>query len=231
MEIQGLQKTSLIDFPGEISAIFFLSKCNFRCPFCYNIELVENNKNLQSMNKKEIETFLDERKNFLDGIVITGGEPTLSEDLEDLIDLIRSKGFKVKLDTNGTNPEKLKKIIDSGKVDYIAMDIKASKENYDKAAGIKVNIKNIEKSVEILMNNSVPYEFRTTCVPGLMDDEEMEKLTKWIKGARKFAVQKFIAVDTCLNPEYRTKGSFSSKDMERLAEIARKNIKEVEIRE
>jgi pyruvate formate lyase activating enzyme len=203
IKIGGLQKTTLIDYPGQVAATVFLIGCNFRCPFCYSAELVlpEKIKLQPRISEKEFFDFLKERKGLLQGIVICGGEPTINEDLPDFIKKIKKLDFLVKLDTNGSNPEMLKRLIEEKLIDYVAMDIKATKEKYEKASGIKVNINNIEKSVKILKEDKIDYEFRMTVVPTLHSKEDIIKIARWIGPAKKFCLQNFWAEKT-LNPEF-----------------------------
>lgn len=193
IEIGGIQKSTLIDYPGRLAAIVFLVGCNFRCPFCYSSELVLPEK-IKEHPKTSLDTFLDfleERKELLDGIVICGGEPTIHNDLPSFLKKIKKFGYSLKLDTNGSNPKMLKSLIEEGLIDYVAMDVKSSKENYQKAAGVKVNIKNIEESVDILKEGKIDFEFRTTVVPGITDKEDVLKIAKWISPAKKYYLQNF----------------------------------------
>lgn len=193
IEIGGIQKSTLIDYPGRLAAIVFLVGCNFRCPFCYSSELVLPEK-IKEHPKTSIDAFLDfleKRKELLDGIVICGGEPTIHDDLPSFLEKIREFGYSLKLDTNGSNPKMLKSLIEDGLIDYVAMDVKSSKENYQKAAGVKINIKNIEESVDILKESKIDFEFRTTVVPGITDKEDVLKIAKWISPAKKYYLQNF----------------------------------------
>jgi pyruvate formate lyase activating enzyme len=193
IEIGGIQKSTLIDYPGRISAIVFLVGCNFRCPFCYSSELVLPEK-IKNHPKTKIETFLnflEERKDLLEGIVVCGGEPTIHKDLPDFLKKIKSFGYSLKLDTNGSNPEMLENLIKENLIDYVAMDVKAPKEKYDKAAGVKVDIKKIENSVDILKEGKIDFEFRTTVVPGILEKEDVFKIAQWISPAKKYYLQNF----------------------------------------
>lgn len=203
MEIGGLEKTTLIDYPGRLAATIFLIGCNFRCPFCYSAELVlpEKIKEQPRISEKELFDFLKERQGLLEGVVICGGEPTIHKNLPDFIKKIKDLGYLVKLDTNGSNPEILKKLIDEKLIDYVAIDIKAPKEKYELAAGVKVNISNIEKSVNILKKEKVDYEFRMTIVPTLHAKEDIIEIAKWIGPVRRFYLQNFRPEKT-LNPEF-----------------------------
>lgn len=189
MKIGGLQKTSLQDFPEEVSSIIWTVGCNFSCPFCYNKDLVKGN--VSEIPEEEIFAFLDKRKKLIDGIVITGGEPFLQKDLKDFLKKVKKLGYKIKIDTNGTYPDKLKELIDEKLVDYIAMDIKAPKKKYNSLSGKKVDIKKIEKSIDLIKKSGVDYEFRTTYVPGLLTKEDIKDIAKWLKSSKKFFIQQF----------------------------------------
>ena len=203
MKIGGLQKLTLIDFPGRLAATVFLCGCNFRCPFCYSSELVlpEKIKKQPKISEKELFEFLKNRKKLIDGVVLCGGEPTTSSDLVPLIKKIKKMGFFVKLDTNGSEPALLKKLIDRKLVDYVAMDIKGPKEKYSKIAGTKVNIKKIQKSIDILKEGKVDYEFRSTIVPTLHKKEDVIEIAKWIRGAKKYFLQNFRPEKT-IDPKF-----------------------------
>jgi pyruvate formate lyase activating enzyme len=203
IEIGGLQKTTLIDYPGRISCTVFLIGCDFRCPWCYSSELVlpEKIKLQPRISEKEFFNFLKERKGLLEGIVICGGEPTIHKDLPDFIKKIKELGYLIKLDTNGSNPRMLKQLIAEGLVDYVAMDIKAPKEKYDKATGVKVKIRDIEKSIDILKQGKIEYEFRTTVVPTIHLKEDVIEIAKWLSPAKKYFLQNFRPEKT-INPEF-----------------------------
>lgn len=208
MEIGGLEKSTLIDYPGRVAATIFLIGCNFRCPFCYSAELVlpEKIKEQPRISKKDFFNFLKERKGLLEGVVICGGEPTINKDLPDFIKKIKELGYLVKLDTNGSNPEILRELIEGGLrgsslIGYVAMDIKASREKYNTAAGIKVDIRKIRESIDILKKGKVDFEFRTTVIPTIHTKEDIVKIAKWIGPAKKFCLQNFRAEKT-INPEF-----------------------------
>jgi len=189
MKIGGLQKTSLQDYPEEISSIIWTIGCNFSCPFCYNKDLVEGN--IAKIPEEDILSFLKKRKELIDGLVISGGEPLLQKDLKNFCKKVKKLGYKIKIDTNGSYPEKLKKLVDEKLIDYIAMDIKAPKKKYNKLTNVKIDIKKIEKSIEIIKNSKLDYEFRTTVVPSLLMMEDIVEIANWLKGAGKFYIQQF----------------------------------------
>lgn len=198
IKIGGLQKTTLIDFPGRVASTVFLVGCNFRCPFCYSSELVlpEKIKDHPLLSEETFFNFLKERVGLLEGIVVCGGEPTMNKDLPDFLKKIKDMGFLVKLDTNGLNPEMLEKLIKEKLVDYIAMDVKAPKDKYPQVVGVEVDIDKIEKSINILKEGKVDYEFRTTIVPELHTKEDILKIAEWIKPAKRYFLQNFKAEKT-----------------------------------
>lgn len=217
IEIGGLQKTTLIDYPGRIAATIFIIGCNFRCPFCYSRELVlpEKIKSHPRILEKEIFDFLEKRKGLLEGIVICGGEPTIHEDLPDFIQRIKNLGYLVKLDTNGSNPKMLKKLIDEKMIDYVAMDIKGPREKYDLAAGVKVDIKNIEKTINLLKEDKIDYEFRSTILPQIHTKGDIVKMARWIRGAEVFYLQQFRPEKT-IDPEYEKCKPFTKKELKEI---------------
>lgn len=229
VEIKGFMKTSMLDYPEKIASMIFLPGCNFRCPYCHNQELVDDDPRLVPFGIDIILDYLKKKKNWIDGIVISGGEPTLHNDLPELIKKFKNLGFAVKLDTNGTNPEMVKKLIDNRLIDYVAMDIKSSKEKYDKAAGVKVNMKNIEKSIDILRNSDIDYEFRTTVVPGIVTEEDIIKIGKLIKGAKAFYIQQFVPVKT-IDDSYMKINSYLNPVLDKMKELASDYVEKCEIR-
>ncbi|NIO21326.1 MAG: anaerobic ribonucleoside-triphosphate reductase activating protein [Candidatus Aenigmarchaeota archaeon] len=229
MLIGGLQKTSLIDYPDKVSCIVFTVGCNLRCPFCQNADLVIDTKETPIIAEKYFFNFLKSRKGLLDAVVITGGEPLLQKDIEGFIKKIRSMGFLVKLDTNGCFPVRLKKLIDDKLLDYIAMDIKSSPSRYEKACGVKVDIKKIRESVRIIMNSGVSYEFRTTAVPRLQKPRDFIKIGKWLEGARKYVIQKFSNEHT-LDKKFGKESPYTQKEMEDIRKGLSKFFDKCEVR-
>ncbi len=229
ISIKGVQKTSLIDYPKKICSVIFMSRCNFRCPYCHNPELVFNEVK-KDIDPKEILEFLEKKKKWIDGVCITGGEPTLHKGLADFIREIKKKGFSVKLDTNGALPSVIEKLLKEKLIDYIAMDIKAPLDKYEKAAGAKVDMKAIQKSISIIMDSDVDYEFRTTVVPELFDEKDAESIGKWLKGAKKFCIQQFRNIDRTLDSKFQDTGTYSTKRLKDFKKILSPYIKKVEVR-
>ena len=203
MTIGGLQKTTLIDYPGKIAATVFFAGCNFRCPWCYSKELVlpAEIKKQPKISEKEFFGFLEKRKEMLEGVVLCGGEPTNNKDLPEFIKKIKELGYAVKLDTNGSNPKMLKKLIDNNLIDYVAMDVKLPKERYPEIFRGKIEIKDIEESVKILKENKIDYEFRTTIVPTILEKEDVIKIAEWISPAKKYYLQNFRPEKT-IDPKF-----------------------------
>ena len=228
VEIKGLQKMSLIDYPGKISCVVFLPGCNFRCPFCQNPDLVVPEK-LKTIPESEFFGFLEKRKNWLDGAILTGGEPTLQPDLPDFIRKIKELGYQVALETNGSNPGMLGQLIKEGLLDFLAMDVKSAPERYKDVVGVEVDIEKIKKSTELVKNSGIEYQFRTTFVPGLVGKVDAEKIGQWLEGAESYAVQNFRP-KTCLDKTFESLSPYSKEELEDIARIARRFFKKVEVR-
>ena len=210
MKICGLQKTTLLDFPGHVAATVFLGGCNFRCPFCHNSELLGSDAE-PLFTEDEILGFLNKRRGILEGVCITGGEPTLTPELEPFIKKIRAMGYLVKLDTNGYQPKILKKLVSLEILDYVAMDIKAGRENYQDAAGVNItDMERIEESVSFLLSGNITYEFRTTAVKGIHEADDFRDIGKWLKGDSPYYLQNFVDSDQVLCPGYK---SFSIEEL------------------
>ncbi len=196
MEIHGLQKMTLLDFPGRVACTVFLGGCDFRCPFCHNFELVEN-PGPGIMTEEEFFSFLKKRRGLLDGVAVTGGEPCLRRDLPDFLSRIRDAGFPVKLDTNGAHPDVLRRVLEAGLAQYVAMDIKNSPEKYARTAGLpEMDLAPIRESVSLLMAGNTDYEFRTTVVAELHDAGDFEQIGRWIAGAKRYFLQAFTDRDS-----------------------------------
>ncbi|MEM2088362.1 MAG: anaerobic ribonucleoside-triphosphate reductase activating protein [Thermoproteota archaeon] len=212
--IKGIQKLSLIDYPGKVACTLFTFGCNFRCPYCHNPELVIDDGS-PSIPEEDVLRFLDERKCFLDGVCITGGEPTLHNDLPSFVKRVKSLGYSVKLDTNGTNPEMIRRLVGEKLVDYIAMDVKAPLEKYESVVKVKVDTDKIAESVEIVKAFS-EHEFRTTVVPELLMREDITAIAIWLKGARRFFIQQFKPTKT-LDKTFLEKQAYLADELEKIS--------------
>jgi len=201
MIIGGFQKTSLIDYPKKISAIVWTIGCNFRCPFCYNKEIVMGS--VKTFSEEEIVSYLKKRKNMLEGLVITGGEPLIQDDILDFCQKIKELGYLIKIDTNGMFPKKLKELIDRNLVDYIAMDVKAPLEKYEKMTGVRIDKEKIKHSIEIIKTSNIDYEFRTTFVPKLLEKKDIVDIAKLLNGAKKFFLQQFKSMEKMISDEFK----------------------------
>lgn len=193
MDIQGLQKLTLLDYPGKTACTIFLGGCNFRCPYCHNADLVLRPDQGEQISEDTLFAFLKKRQGLLDGVCITGGEPLLRRDLAPFLSSIRSLGFSIKLDTNGSFPSRLKELVHLGLVDYVAMDIKNSPENYKHTIGCpEVNLRFVEESVRFLLSDAVDYEFRTTMVKEFHQESDFLSIGEWIRGAKGYFLQGFV---------------------------------------
>lgn len=234
MHIAGFEKFTLLDYPGKMVAVVFTPGCVFRCPYCHNPELIEprdvESKELFLKNREEeFFAFLEKRKGKLDGVCITGGEPTLHKDLLPFIARVKEMGFLVKLDTNGLFPNIVETILASGLVDYWAMDIKHTKEKYALATGKAISIDSIKKSAELLVERAKDYEFRTTVVPGIHTEEDFEAIGQWISGARVYYIQAFRE-GKMLDPTLIDRARATTIDLEKVKTIMEKYVERVEIR-
>lgn len=193
MRIQGFQKLTLLDYPGKVACILFTEGCNFRCPFCHNAALVSHVDPSARLSVEEILSQLEKRKGILDGVCITGGEPLLQRGLEEFLSAVKQMGLSVKLDTNGTFPERLRALVEAGVVDYVAMDVKNCREKYARTAGVQtLALDAIEESVAFLLEGRVPFEFRTTVTEELHTPEDIGAIAEWIKGAPAYYIQNFV---------------------------------------
>lgn len=226
MKIFGLEKLSMVDFEGHLCATVFTGGCNFRCPFCQNSDLV-NITNLSQVSEEEFFTFLQKRRGVLDSVCVSGGEPTLQPDLEEFLRKIKTLGYLVKLDTNGTKPELLKDLIEKSLVDYVAMDIKNSPSAYAKTAGTSEHLTEIKTSVELLKTNIVPYEFRTTLVGGHHTEKEIQEIATWLKGSEKLFLQHFVDGGTCIESGLK---EVPKAEALKFKHILEKSIKAVSLR-
>lgn len=227
MYFSGIDKFSLVDFDEKISCTLFLHDCNFRCPFCHNSALVTKEAGIK-IPEEDILTYLKSRRGVIDAVVITGGEPTLHKELPEFIRNVKEMGYLVKLDTNGTNPDMLIDLVNSNLLDYVAVDIKNSKEKYPLTIGLKAfDLSKVIKTVDFLLENHVDYEFRTTLIEEFHTKEEMVQIGKWIKGAKHYRLQRFIDNENCIKHglhEVKKEDALSFKD------ILLKYINDVELR-
>lgn len=227
MNIKGLQKTTLLDYPGKVACTIFTSGCNFRCPFCHNASLVTKTDGTPSISEEEILSFLKKRQGILDGVCITGGEPLLQHDIIPFLEKIHSMGYLIKLDTNGTFPEKIKEIVDMRLVDFIAMDIKNSRCKYALTTGLAHTSENVFKSIELIMTCGIPYEFRTTVVRELHTKEDIIEMAEMIAGAEKYALQCFKDSGDLICPDH---SAHSEDTMREMLELIKPFVKKAELR-
>ena len=230
MLIKGLQKLSLIEYPSKLSAVVWVGNCNFRCPFCYNKDIVLNYNKMKTIPEKKIIDFMSTRKGLLDAIAITGGEPTLQKDLPEFAKKIKDMGFLFMVETNGSNSKMIKGLIDKKLVDYIAMDIKASLNKYENVAGEKVNKKNIQKSIDIIRNSGVDYEFRTTVIPKLFKKEDAVAIGKWLKGSKNYYLQQFVPENNVDKTFERVK-PYPHEKLKEFAKTMKPYFKSIRVRE
>jgi pyruvate formate lyase activating enzyme len=230
MKIYGFQKTTLLDYPEHVAATLFTGGCNFRCPFCQNGGLVRDFADSACVPEEEVFAHLKKRQGILDGVCITGGEPTLQPDLEDFLRRVRDLGYQIKLDSNGYRPEVLRRLLEQGLLDYVAMDIKASRDNYARVAGLQenFNIERIEESIALLQNSGIPYEFRTTAVKGLHTVAEFAEIGRWLAGSRAYFIQSYRDGAEVLDGAGLE--SFSDAELMEMARLARNSIDRVELR-
>ena len=228
MKIMGLQKSTLLDYPGKVACTVFTGGCNFFCPFCHNAELISPRKEEPGLLEKDLLAFLRKRRGILDGVCISGGEPLLHTGLSGLIREMKELGYLVTLDTNGSFPERLKRLVGEGLLDYVAMDIKNSKKKYAATAGVEAfQIEPVEESARFLMEGNVPFEFRTTVVRELHSGEDIEEIGEWISGDEPYFLQSFEPSDHV--PDLRL-SAYGKEEMETLADILREKVPNVELR-
>lgn len=227
MQIHGLNKTTLLDYPGRVASTIFTGACNFRCPFCQNSDLVLDSSCQPTLPEEEIFSHLAKRKGIITGVCITGGEPTLQKDLSDYIKRIKDMGLCVKLDTNGYQPKVLECLLRDELLDYVAMDIKSSLKRYPEAAGIELDTNVITTSVDIIMNSGIEYEFRTTVVKELHDEEVFNDIADMINGASKYFLQGFVDSERVLK---KGLSACSLDEMNKFVKILEKKVEFVNIR-
>jgi len=210
MRFGGFIKNSLIDYPGKISSVIFFKGCNYRCPFCHNKELVYGPSHISSVSgsnsnmvdEADVFSFLEKRKNLIDGVVLSGGEPTLTKSLNRICQVIKDMGFMIKLDTNGSQPNALQNLLYHGLIDYIAMDFKTSPDRYQKYISSKADLDAIKTSIQLIQDSNIDYEFRTTCMKPIVDESSIHKMVPYIEGAKRFILQKFVYSSSVLDPDF-----------------------------
>ena len=228
MNIGGFQKTTLLDYPKEVSAIIWTVGCNFRCPFCYNTDLV--NGTIDLIPESEVIAYLQKRKNLLTGLVISGGEPFLQKDIAVFCQTVKNLGYRIKIDTNGTFPDEMKDLLDKRLVDYIAMDVKAPKDKYETLSGHNVDLKQIQRSIDIIRGSHVDYEFKTTFVPGLLDKEDIVQIGRWLKGSKKYYLQQFKSDTPTLSADLQDTGSYPKEELLAVIEEVKPFFKQCYVR-
>ena len=227
MLIKGFQKLTLLDYPGKTACTVFTGGCNYRCPFCHNAGLVTK-MDTEIIPEGEVFAHLKKRQGILDGVAVSGGEPLLQGDIEEFLAEIKKLGYQIKLDTNGSFPEKLKSIIDKGLCDYVAMDIKNSKERYPETIGIdKFDISLMEKSVDILMSSDVEFEFRTTVTKNFHTIKDIENIGEWVKGVKNFYLQNFVDSGNLIDSNVE---GVSKEEMQEMLVAIKKYVPTAEIR-
>ena len=228
MRICGFNKTTLLDYPGKVASTIFLGSCNFRCPFCQNSIWVTAPGEQPDYSQDELLAFLRKRKGILDGVCISGGEPTLSDDLEEFLRKIKELDYAIKLDTNGSRPEIVKHLAKEGLIDKVAMDIKACPDNYMNLTGIeKPDMDSIFETVDFLLQGTLEYEFRTTVVRELHTQQDFEEIAQWLKGAKEYYLQAYKDSDGVLKPGY---GSYTFEELQSFQKILQRTILSVGIR-
>lgn len=228
MKFAGIQKLTLLDYPEHMACTLFLRGCNLRCPFCHNASLLGGDGSRDEITEDEILDLLEKRKNLLDGVAVTGGEPTLYPELPEFIRKVKQKGFSVKLDTNGTNPDMLFSLISEKLVDYVAMDIKSAPDEYERLTRTKPDMDSIERSKSLLLRGLVPYEFRTTLVKGLHTEASVIGAARWITGADAYYLQKYKDSGEILSPAGLS--AFSDAEMKRFAQLAGQYVSNTQCR-
>ncbi len=227
--IGALQRFTLLDYPGKVACIIFTQGCNFRCPYCYNVELVLPKYFKEPLDVQEVYRFLNSRVGLLEGLVITGGEPTVQGGLEEFIKDVKELGFSVKLDTNGSKPDVIKSLLDKNLLDYVAMDVKAPLEKYPKVVRVEVDVKDIEESIRLIMESGVDYEFRTTVVKELLSPEDLLEIGNLIRSAKKYYIQRFLPTNT-LDPSFAKATTYTDEELERVLERLKEYVELCAIR-
>lgn len=227
MRILGFQKTTLLDYPGKLASLVFTGGCNFRCPYCQNGELVTGEAEAEPICEADILGHLKKRAGIIEGLVISGGEPTLQPGLVEFVEKVKALGIAVKLDTNGTNPDVVETLLNRCLIDYVAMDIKQCPEKYHLAAGTKCDITAVKKTAELLLSASVDYEFRTTFVDELFEDSDFSAIAKWIHGAKRYFIQPYRESEGVIAPEKCT--TPPDERLERVLNLLKKDMPETTV--
>ena len=228
MKLHGLQKLTLLDFPGHTACTVFTGWCNWRCPFCHNASLVLSPEAQPLIDPEEVFSLLEKRRGLLDGVAITGGEPTLQKDLPDFIRHVREMGFAVKLDTNGTDPVMLRQLLEEELLDYVAMDIKAGRQNYAAATGtLRCGLEKVQESAAMLLSGKIDFEFRTTVVRELHSAEDFEDIGVWLRGGERYFLQQFKDSGELIHPGYT---ACKQDEMEAFRQIVAPFIPRTELR-
>lgn len=230
MIIKGFQPLTTLDYPQQLAALVFTAGCNMRCTYCYNKSLVENAPDLPEVPPQDILQFLQRRKGLLDGVVISGGEPTMHADLPDFIKKIKQLGFKVKLDTNGTNPKMVQDLLNEKLIDYIAMDVKQVPAKYEAVTKLRVNMDKVEQTVAIIKSSDIDYEFRTTAAPSFISKQELLEIGKWLQGSKKYCLQQFKAVDSMNDMRLITAKTYEKEELDAIKEELAPYFREIEVR-
>ncbi len=226
MNIQGYQKLTLLDFPGRTACTVFTGGCNLRCPFCHNAGLVRNPLE-QANATQEVLTYLRQRQGILDGVCVTGGEPLLQPDLTDFLQQVKKLGYAIKLDTNGSLPQRLAAVLDTGLIDYVAMDVKNSPAGYSLAVGGEADPAVYDHSIRLLRDSGIPHEFRTTAVKGIHAPADFTAIGQWLAGAERYFIQRFVDSGQLLGEGY---AAFSDEEMEALLDIVKVTIPTAQLR-
>lgn len=227
MRILGLQKLTLLDYPGHTACTVFAGGCNFRCPFCHNAPLVTGGEEPLPLDEQEVLDYLKRRSGLLDGVCVSGGEPTLQDGLPGFLRRARALGYRIKLDTNGSRPDVLRALLEEGLVDYVAMDVKSSPEGYERACGRPVDLAAVRESIALLLEGRTDYEFRTTVVAGLHDEQTIARAAQLIAGARRYFLQAFVDSGHLIEEGW---SALSREQMERCAQAARQYVPDTSLR-
>jgi len=226
MNIGGFQEVSLLDYPGKVAAIIWTTGCNFRCPFCYNPDLVF--EKTDNVSVEHILSFLDARKGKIDALSISGGEPFLQRDLKDFILQVKNRGYLVKVDTNGSFPDRLKEFLDEGLIDYVSMDVKDTKKKYKKITGVSVDIDDISTSIDLIKDYAADYEFKTTVIPKFHQKEDIIEIAGWLKGSKKYFLQQFKSDTSIISSE--TFSRYSKEELLNMCELVKPYFEKCHVR-